>query len=189
MSKVFIVRAFPSIMVVEVEIRSFISKEKYEELLAFFYQTATFVSEDYQETYYFDAKEDIRIQRNNFYSKIWMKKGKIHDEAREEIEIKFNREDFEKLEQIFLAAGLNVQIKWFRNRHTFQWNDINVMLDYTKGYGYIIELEQVTDGEEKENTLDKLRQKLTSLNILLTPKEEFDQKYAHYKEHWRELIQ
>lgn len=174
-------------MVVEIEIRSFISKEKYAELLDFLHQNTTFVSEDYQETYYFDSKEDIRIQRNNSYSKIWMKRGKIHDDAREEVEIKFNRGDFEKLEQLFLAAGLNVQIKWFRNRHTFRWDDIDVMLDCTKGYGHIIELEQITDGEEKEKTLDKLKQKLASLNVILTPKEEFNHKYAYYKEHWKEL--
>ncbi len=176
------------IMTVEIEIRSFISEEKYEELLKFLHQNATFVSKDYQETYYFDSKEDIRIQRNNFYSKIWMKKGKIHDEAREEIEIRFSREDFEKLEKLFLAVGLNVQIKWFRNRHTFKWEEVDVMLDYTKGYGHIIELEQVTDGEEKEKTLEGLKQKLASLSIHLTPKEEFEQKYTYYKEHWREFV-
>ncbi len=175
-------------MVIEVEIRSFISKGKYEELLAFFRQKAAFISKDYQETYYFDSLEDIRIQRNNFYSKIWMKKGKMHDEAREEVEIRFNREDFEKLEQIFISAGLNVKIKWFRNRHTFRWDGINVMLDYTKGYGYIIELEQITDEEGKEKTLNELKQRLASLNVPKTPKEEFNQKYNYYTEHWKGLI-
>ena len=73
---------------IEVEIRSFISKEKYNELIEFFKKNAEFINEDYQETYYFDTKEDLRIQKNNYFSKIWMKKGKMHDEQREEIEIK-----------------------------------------------------------------------------------------------------
>lgn len=173
---------------IEVEIRSFITKEKYGELLDFFRKEGEFVSEDYQETYYFDTKEDLRIQKNNFYSKIWLKKGKIHDDHREEIEIKFGVEDFEKLEKLFLAIGLNVEIKWFRTRHTFEWGDINVMIDYTKGYGYIVELEKMATEQEKQEILESLKEKLKNLNIPLTPKKEFNQKYEDYKKNWRELV-
>lgn len=178
---------FFTIMAVEVELRSFISKERYDELLEFFRKNGEFVNEDYQETYYFDAKEDIRIQRNNFYSKIWMKKGKLHDACREEVEIKFNREDFEKLEKVFIDSGFNVSVKWFRKRHTFKWQEIEVMLDFTKGYGYIIELEKKSGEEEKDKVLAMLAEKLQLLNIQLTPKEEFDKKFQYYKENWREL--
>jgi uncharacterized protein YjbK len=56
---------------IEVEVRSFISKEKYEELLNFFKQNSKIlVEDDYQESYYFNCKEDLRIQKNKFYSKI-----------------------------------------------------------------------------------------------------------------------
>jgi len=98
----------------EVEIRSFISRNQYNELLKFFKKEGKFVNEDYQETYYFDSKEDLRIQRNKFFSKIWLKKGKIHDDHREEIEIKFDREQFKDLERLFLSLGFGVEIKWFR---------------------------------------------------------------------------
>ncbi len=173
---------------IEVEVRSFVTKEKYGEFLDFFKKEGEFVSEDSQETYYFDTKEDLRIQKNNFYSKIWLKKGEIHDEHREEIEIKFDVEDFEKLEKLFLAMDLNVEIKWFRTRHTFKWGDVDVMIDYTKGYGYVIELEKMATEEEKEETFRILQQKLESLNIPLTSKKEFNKKYENYKKNWKELI-
>lgn len=175
-------------MNIEVEVRSFISKDKYEELLEFFKKQGKFVNEDCQITYYFDIKEDLRIQKNNFFSKIWLKKGKIHDSYRKEIEIKFDRDDFEKLEKLFLALGFNIKIKWFRKRHTFKWQDIDVMVDYTKGYGYIIELEKMSSKQEKEKTLELLKQKLKILNISLTPKKEFDKKYKYYKENWKKLV-
>ncbi|MEK6846509.1 MAG: CYTH domain-containing protein [Nanoarchaeota archaeon] len=173
---------------IEVEVRSFISAEKYLELLNFFQKEAAFVSEDNQETYYFDAPQDLRIQKNNFFSKIWMKRGRIHDDCREEIEIRFPREDFEKLEKLFVSLGFAVQIKWFRKRHTFQWEKVEVMLDFTKGYGHIIELEKKSDEAEKELVLQELKEKLQQLSLPLTPKEEFDQRYQYYKEHWRELV-
>ena len=64
-------------MNIEVEVRSFISKEQYEQLLKFFKKNAKLIKEDYQETFYFDSDQDLRIQRNKFFSKIWLKKVKF----------------------------------------------------------------------------------------------------------------
>lgn len=173
---------------IEVEVRSFISQEQYERLLDFFKREAEFVKEDNQETFYFDCEQDLRIQRNNFFSKVWMKKGKIHDAHREELEIKFDRGDFDKLEQLFVSLGLNAQIKWFRKRIEFKWCDILVCLDDTKGYGLIIELEVMTSEADKENEYERLKAKLASLDIKITSKEEFNRKFLHYKDNWRTLV-
>lgn len=175
-------------MNIEAEIRSFISEEQYKELLIFFKENAEQIKEDYQESYYFDCDEDLRIQRNNFHSKIWMKKGKIHDDHREEIEIKFDKNEFDKLETLFIALGYNIEIKWFRKRFEFNWEDITVCLDFTKGYGYIIELEKMCSEETKEKEFELLKQKLKSLNVNITPKEEFNKKFEYYKNNWRSLV-
>lgn len=172
---------------IEVELRSFISKEQYERLLEFFRQNAKLVKEDYQETYYFDTEEDLRIQRSRSFSKIWLKKGRIHDDCREEIEVKFDRDEFERLEKLFCSLGFNIQIKWFRQRNQFKWDGIKVCLDYTKGYGYIIELEKLCSGGEKESVLEMLRQKFREMGIEITPREEFERKFRHYKENWKSL--
>ncbi|MBT3297982.1 CYTH domain-containing protein [archaeon] len=175
-------------MNIEVEIRSFISKEKYEQLIEFFTKKGKFVNEDYQETFYFDCEQDLRIQKNKFYSKVWLKKGKLHDDHREELEIKCDVEDFEILEKIFTSMGYDIEIKWFRNRHTFEWQGVSIMLDYSKGYGHIIELEKMSDESNKEKVLFELKEKLNSLNIIETSKEEFKQKYEHYKLNWKSLV-
>src|SRR3989338_10409382 len=120
---------------IEVEIRSFISEERYHMLLEFFTRQGQFLHDDEQITYYFDGKEDLRIQQNRFYSKVWLKKGQLHDPQREELEVKFQREEFEKLEQLFSALGYSVAVKWFRQRHQFLWEEITVSVDYTQGYG------------------------------------------------------
>ena len=56
---------------IEVEIRAFISENQYKKLLLYFKKNSELVTEDNQETIYFDCKEDLRIQRNNNSSKIW----------------------------------------------------------------------------------------------------------------------
>ncbi len=174
---------------IEVEARSFISKEQYEQLLYFFKQKAQFLKEDHQETFYFDGEQDVRIQRNDFFSKIWLKTGKIHDHHREELEIKFDKSDFEKLERLFLLLGFKVKVKWFRKRVEFRWGEITVCLDSTKGYGYIIELEKMTAEENQEKEYEHLKQKLRTLNVEITPAEEFDTKFKYYTENWKVLIQ
>ena len=175
-------------MAIEVEVRSFISKERYYELLKFFNQTATLVKEDFQETHYFDCEQDLRIQKNKFGSKIWMKKGKIHDDFREEVEIKTKPEDFDNLGKLFNNLGHGVEIKWLRDRKQFDWNGIKVCLDFTKGYGYIIELEKIGTDENKEELHKELQEKLKELNIPLTTKEEFNAQYEYYKSNWKRLI-
>ncbi len=176
-------------MNIEAEIRSFISKDQFEILLDFFKQNAELSKDDYQETYYFDCDEDLRIQRNNYFSKIWMKKGRIHDDHREEIEIKFDKNEFENLEKLFISLGYNVEIKWFRKKYQFKWNEITVCLDFTRGYGYIIELEKMCTEEMKEQEFEDLKQKLLSLNVKITPKEEFQRKFKYYKENWKSLVE
>jgi len=175
-------------MNIEVEIRTFITKEEYQNLLEYFKEHAELIKEDYQETFYFDCKEDLRIQKNNFGSKICMKKGKVHDEHREELEIKISQDQFGKLEKLFSALNYNTEIKWFRKRHEFKWNDITVCIDHTRGYGYIIELDKMCNNENKEQEYENLKQKLQSLNLEITPREHFEEKFNHYKNNWRDLV-
>jgi|SRR3989344_1129156 len=180
---------------VEVELRSLISKEKYDELLKFFRNLNLLFTENYHETYYFKGNDKnlgsydhLRIYRTNKEAVLLFKKGKIHDEIKEEIEIKFKREEFEDLEKLFLHLGLKIQAKWFRKRIEFKWNDINVCLDDTKGYGYILELEKISDELNKNKDLEILNKKLKELKIDLTPKKQFDKKYADYLKNWQNLI-
>jgi len=58
---------------IEIEIRSFITKEQYEKLLKFFIENSTLTKEDFQETYYFDCEQDLRIQKNDFNSKTFFR--------------------------------------------------------------------------------------------------------------------
>ena len=174
-------------MNIEVEVRSFISKEQYNRLLAFFLKTASHQGLDEQETHYFDGKADVRIQKNKHFAKIWMKGGKMHEEARKETEIKVPVEDFAKLQDVFAALGFKTTVKWFRSRHAFNWNDLAVTVDYNKGYGYILELEKMATEATKDSTLKVLKEKMAELEISITPKEEFDRAYAHYVSNWEKL--
>jgi predicted adenylyl cyclase CyaB len=173
---------------IEVEIRAFLSEDQYTKLLEFFSQNSILIKEDNQESFYFNCPEDLRIQRNNSHSKIWLKKGNLHDDAREEIEIKFDKNQFEDLHKLFLSLGYEVEIKWYRKRFQFNWEGIKVCLDHTLGYGYIIELELMSDNEHKDEALSVLKEKLRTLDVDITSKETFATKYEQYKKNWQDLV-
>lgn len=173
--------------VVEAEVRSFVSEAEFRRLLEFFRANAKLVREDEQETHYFDGPADVRIQQSRGFSKIWMKGGRMHEDAREEVEVVVDRDDFPKLQKIFEALGHKVKIKWFRQRNMFLWEGITVCLDFTRGYGHIIELEKLCPAEEKQASLELLGRKMEELGISPTPKEVFDRKFKEYESNWRVL--
>ena len=173
---------------IEVELRSFLTKEQYDSLVCLFETYGNKIKEDEQITYYFSGAQDLRIQKSKNYSKIWLKKGGMHDDAREEIEIMMPIEEFENLERLFVQLGYEVETKWFRIRKQFLCRDIEVSLDYTKGYGYIIELERLCTEDAKEKVIEELKKKFEEIGLEVTPKEIFDEKYRYYKENWRNLI-
>ncbi len=174
---------------IEVETRDFISKSQYYSLIKFLKNKGKFLGQDKQITYYFSGKNDLRIQKNNKFAKLWLKIGcNIYDDHREEIEIKFDRNDFDRLEELLIKLGYKVEIKWFRTRNRFQWKGTKVTVDSTKGYDYIIELERISDKKNKEKVYQKLLQQLNQLKVELTPKKEFERKYKYYKKNWPRLI-
>ncbi len=174
---------------IEVEIRSFLTKREYDKLVKFFNKKAKQVKHDFQETHYLDLVHDLRIQQNKFYSKVWMKKGKMHKEFREELEIILPRKDFKKLQSLFSDLGYDTKVKWLRKRINYLWKGITVSLDYSKGYGYIIELEKmVTNPKNKKAALKMLNKAMKELGIKQTSKSTFDKKLRYYEKHWKKLI-
>lgn len=172
---------------IEAEIRSLILEKQHKDLLQFFKKEGKFLGTENQTTFYFSGDVDLRIQQSDNAAKIWLKKGKLHDDWREEIELPLEKKQFEEAEKLFLALGHTIEIKWFRKRNTFVWKNLKVMLDETRGYGYIIELEKMCSEEKKEETVKMLREKLNELKIKETSKEEFNQKFEDYKNNWQKL--
>jgi predicted adenylyl cyclase CyaB len=172
---------------VECEIRSFVSDDQYARLLAFFAVSAESLGEDCQVTYYYDCPQDLRIQKNSRYAKVWLKKGELHDESREEIEVRVGQDDFERLERLFEALGYKVEIKWFRHRRSYRWQGLDVSIDDTRGFGRILELEKRTDEAGQEPAISELKTRLAELGIEQTPKQEFQSRFEHYRRNWRQL--
>jgi len=97
---------------IECELRSFLTKERFDVLRERLSLEGEHVGTDDQVTYYYDGPKDLRIQKNGSYAKVWLKKGKMHDEAREEVEIRTAKENFDALDELFRTLGYGVSIEW-----------------------------------------------------------------------------
>jgi adenylate cyclase class 2 len=173
---------------IEVEIRTFISPSQYQNLIKKLKKIAKFKGEINEETVYCGS-ERLRIRKNDKASYLILKSGKIHQDFRGEIEIKFKKEDFEKMKEILERIGFPVVAIWKRKRLVFDWKGIKIFLDDTKGYGKILELEKITCEKNKERAFLDLKSKLLSLGIKkITPKEVFDKKFKDYLKNWKKLI-
>jgi predicted adenylyl cyclase CyaB len=173
---------------IEIEIRSLIDEKMYKKLLRFFKKEGRFIGKENQISYYFSGKDDLRIQKSDKYAKIWLKKGMLHDNSRKEIEVKLELSEFENASRLFESLGFKNEIIWLRTRNIFSWKNVKIMLDNTKGYGYIIELEKMGDLESKDEILKDLKRKMEILGIKETSKEDFDKKFKYYKNNWKKLI-
>lgn len=174
---------------IEVEVRSLLSQEEYYRLVGEMEEKGEKLKEDKQITFYFSGEKDLRIQKNTEFAKLWFKGGEIHDDHREEIEVKFDREDFSQLQKLLLMMGYEVDIKWYRKRHKFEWNGFEVCIDHTPGYAHIIEIEKMCEEGEEEEVHEKLVEALRELGVEKTPKDRFDEKYQNYKENWGDILQ
>ena len=169
----------------EVEVRSFISNSQYKNLIKRLKKIAKFKGEINEETIYCGS-ERLRVRRNDKSSYLILKSGKIHQNFRREIEIKFQIEDFEKMKELFERIGFPIKAVWLRKRKIYQWEGIKVLLDDTKGYGKIIELEKMAKENEKEKVFSELKKKLKELGIKkITSKEVFDKKFKNYLKNWK----
>jgi len=174
---------------IEIEVRSFITKKEYEKLQRILKKEAKFIDSIEEETVYFEAKnKDLRLRKNEKEAFLILKEGKIHDDSREEIEVRIKRDDFSKIEKIFKRLGYRDKIRWFRKRMVFESGGIKILLDDTKGYGLILELEKIGTAKEKEKIHKYLEQKIKSLGIKITSRKVFEKKFKYYKNNWRKIL-
>ena len=164
----------------ETEVRAFLSKEEYERLLGFFANEGKRTYASQEKTLYLAGDEDLRLRRTDEGASIILKSGKLHDASRKETEVTFDRAQFDDVAKMFAKLGKPVEIAWDRVRETFSWNGVSAMLDDTRDYGYVIELETMTTEAEADAAHERLRGLLRELDVVETPKEAFAKAYEEY---------
>lgn len=174
---------------IEVEVRSFVDDEQFLLVKSRLDIDFDFIGRLNEITVYFSGEKDLRLRKNEEGVFLILKEGKIHDDSRKEFEIRFGAEDFDKMIQLLKGLGYEVEIKWFRERLEYRKENISVLLDDTKGYGKILELEEMTESGRELESKNRLEEMIKNLGVSkITSKEEFGQRFEYYKNNWKSLI-
>lgn len=174
---------------IEVEVRSFIDDGQYEDIKAILEKDFEFVKELDETTVYFSGEKDLRMRKNETEAFVILKEGKIHDDFRKEFEVRIDRDDFDNMTELFRALGYEIEIEWLRRRLEYKNADMKVLLDDTRGYGKILELEKMVEGGSEKAAHGELMEEMRKFGIgEITPKEEFNEKFGYYKKNWKNLI-
>lgn len=174
---------------IEVEVRSFIDDEQFEKIKSILDIDFEFVGKLNEVTIYFSGDKDLRIRKNEDGAFLILKSGKIHDDSREEFEVGFDARDFDVMIQLLKNLGYEIEIQWFRERSEYKKVDIKVLLDNTKGYGKILELEEMVKPGQEEDARARLLDLINNLGVSdITTKEDFNNRFEYYKENWKNLI-
>lgn len=174
---------------IEVEARSFISDEQYGNIKNILDRDFEFIKELWETTIYFSGEKDLRMRKNGTEAFIILKEGKIHDDFRKEFEVKIDKDDFDDMIGVFRSLGHEIEIEWQRNRLEYKKADAKILLDDTKGYGKILEIERMAESGEEEKVYDALMKEMEKFGIAeITSKEEFNKRFEYYKQNWQQLI-
>lgn len=147
---------------------------------------AKLVSQGTQDNWYYIApgKNDLRIRRTEKVAYLILKKGWMHDDERDEIEIKVDRKYFLRLDEILRALGYKYDTKWYRQRKKYRYKNFNITIDFNAGYGWVTEIErEVCSGGEKKAKAEIINL-ARKIGIKPAPKLLFDKMYHYYKKRW-----
>lgn len=140
-----------------------------------------------QDNFYYKAQDnlDLRIRRTDSEAFLILKKGWMHDENREEIEVRVAREDFEKLDTILTNLGYEYDTKWHRERTEYRYEAFTIVVDFNAGYGWVAEIEKVVGEGEEDAAKKDILDLAEKIGLEPTPPEVFDNMYKYYKENWQ----
>lgn len=151
---------------------------------------AKLVSQGTQDNWYYVApgKNDLRIRRTDNEALIVLKKGWMHDDDREEIEVKVDRKDFLQLDKIFKALGYKYDTKWYRKRKEYKYKNFSITIDYNAGYGWVTEIERTVRAGGEEKAKKEILDIAKEIGIKPASKALFDKMYKYYKKNWPHYI-
>lgn len=170
----------------KLEKRTFIEKEKYEEIISFLDQNAEkrLVEKQVIDTYH--SENDFRMIRTNEYLKLDLKVNMNNEENIVYISKKYEND----LIRMFFNLGISIDLKRYRIRHKYLYKGFYITVDDNIKFGRIFRVSAIYK-EEKE--LKQVEQNIlnlfSSLKIEDMGMEKFADLYRKYRMDWSSLTQ
>ncbi len=166
----------------EIEIKSLLTREKYDSLKEILPQKFKKINEDSITTVRFKPK-DIRVRFSDKINELVFKDGDPTTFSRNEISINLkDRDECQKMISLLRHIGFNDDPAWIQHKHEFicehNGHEYTLSLQHIENFAYLLEAEIIADSEEQH--ISNLKQILTDLDCTIIDAEEFKAKINEY---------
>jgi predicted adenylyl cyclase CyaB len=109
--------------------------------------------------------------------------------SRREFECKVNM-PYDQLDLEIINLGFEYLSRWSRERNEYELEkNLNLCIDKNAGYGYVIEIEKMTDSEDKINQIEQeLRTVLQNLGLKELNTDRLNRMFDFYNQNWQEYF-
>lgn len=167
------------------EKRTFIPKDKIEELITFFDNNASKKEKEKQVIYDYHTEGDFRLIKTRDYVKIDFKPSSAIEKENSVFITKKYEED---LIEIFRKIGLFIDLKRFRVRHKYIYKNMYVTVDDNVKTGNVFRIKfHYETEEEKIQKQEEINHIFNTLSIEQTDISKFQELYAKYRMDWGDL--
>lgn len=172
----------------EIELRSFLTPEKYEELLNLLPTKMNLLNKESLNTRKFQSSDnsDIRLRYSENRCEIVHKNGKASKLTRKEITINLpSKEELDKFAKILEAEGFEEVPPWTTHRMDFKYPfkgyNYDVSLQHTENFAHILEVEFASENEDEKIHEENIKEILASFECEPIDKDELMQRIKNYK--------
>ncbi len=110
----------------------------------------------------------------------------IHGSSRLELEVVVDVK-IEELDQALVDSGLVVLAKWSGYKDVYKFLDITIEIQFSAGYGYMVELEKVVTSQAQATVAEaRVRQVAKDLGLAEVDHDLIGRMYDYYNAHWSE---
>lgn len=164
-----------------VEKRTFINKDKYEQLMHSFQKENMQMQKENQVIYKYKSDLDFRLLFDKKSATLRLR-GIPGSDMEKSVHIK--PEEVFTLISMLRHLGMYEEMKWYRIRTTILSQEYLITMDETYQYGYVVSIAKEVPLEQKDQAMQELDQLFDRLQIPITTKEQFHDRYKYYKLKW-----
>ena len=165
-----------------VEKRTFINQLKYKELKSYFEENSKEKKDFNQIIYKYKSDVDFRFVFDHELAFLRLR-GSFY--ASDDLVVPVALKDVKTMKLLLKSLGMHIDIKWFRHRAIYQYQNYTVTLDETYHYGYVVSIaKEISNIKEQPTAYEELEQVFRQLQIPITTKEQFNDRYKFYKISW-----
>jgi len=159
-------------------LKALVSLDELPRIKEFLEENGRFVRKETMKSTWYDPKGSLAIEQHKGFSLVRKREG--NEEVAEEVEIKCEEHDYDKLNDLFCALEHKACVEWNMTRFLYDWWPVLVHLEEYTGFGLVVEFKLYGQLKDKEKAIKDAQVQFGKLGIDIISAEDFDKKKQEF---------